>query len=299
MPTDQRTYQDDQPRCAPGDAASADPERCGLLAQLGTNRGGQASEDADAWLRSRGGSRGDQRGRRRDADKDDRQRPFVHADREHGGSPAAPGRHDCRAVHRPGCRARHRRGWVPVVGAELGAAGLRSFIDQHGRHPGPDRGRRDPDRDARTGRDSGSMAAQLAALELVLADGSIVTCSADDPQPDLFNACRIGLGALGIVTAVTFRTEPQFLLTAREEPMSWSEVISRLRELTSVNEHFEFYWFPHSEGCLTKRNNRSTGPARPLPGWRYWLDDEFLSNSMFGAACHLGHLAPSAIPTVN
>ena len=150
-----------------------------------------------------------------------------------------------------------------------------------------------------TGRDSGSMAAQLAALELVLADGSIVTCSADDPQPDLFNACRVGLGALGIVTAVTFRTEPQFLLTAREEPMSWSEVISRLPELTSVNEHFEFYWFPHSEGCLTKRNNRSTGPAQPLPGWRYWLDDEFLSNSMFGAACHLGHLAPGAIPTVN
>jgi L-gulono-1,4-lactone dehydrogenase len=150
-----------------------------------------------------------------------------------------------------------------------------------------------------TGRDSGSMAAQLAALELVLADGSVVTCSADDPQPDLFNAARVGLGALGIVTAVTFRTEPLFLLTAREEPMRWSEVISRLPELTSENEHFEFYWFPHSEGCLTKRNNRSAGPARPLPGWRYWLDDEFLSNSAFGAACRLGHLAPAAIPTVN
>jgi FAD-linked oxidoreductase len=150
-----------------------------------------------------------------------------------------------------------------------------------------------------TGRDSGSMAAQLAALELVLADGTIVTCSADDPQPDLFNAARVGLGALGIVTAATFRTEPLFLLTAREEPMRWSEVISRLPELTSQNEHFEFYWFPHSEGCLTKRNNRSAGPASPLPGWRYWLDDEFLSNSAFGATCRLGHLAPAAIPMVN
>ncbi|MDR2986354.1 MAG: FAD-binding protein, partial [Nocardiopsaceae bacterium] len=53
-----------------------------------------------------------------------------------------------------------------------------------------------------TGRDSGSLAAQLAAVELVLADGNIVTCSAEEPQPDLFNACRVGLGALGIVTAV-------------------------------------------------------------------------------------------------
>ena len=65
------------------------------------------------------------------------------------------------------------------------------------------------------------------------------------------------------------------------------------------NEHFEFYWFPHSEGCLTKRNNRSDGPASPLPGWRHWLDDEFLSNSVFGATSRLGQLAPGTIPRVN
>jgi FAD-linked oxidoreductase len=150
-----------------------------------------------------------------------------------------------------------------------------------------------------TGRASGSMAAQVAALELVQADGTTTTCSAADPHPDVFNAARIGLGALGIITAVTFRAEPLFLLTAREEPMRWGEVISRLPELTSENEHFEFFWFPHSEGCLTKRNNRSGGPARPLPAWRRWLDDEFLSNSVFGATCRLGHLAPGSITAVN
>ena len=150
-----------------------------------------------------------------------------------------------------------------------------------------------------TGRDSGSMAAQIAGLELVLADGSIVTCSADDERSGLFHAARVGLGAFGLVTAVTFRTEPLFLLTAREEPMSWSEVVSRLPELISENEHFEFFWFPHSEGCLTKRNNRSPGPAEPLSGWRRWLDDEFLSNSVFGATSRLGYLAPGAIPRVN
>lgn len=149
-----------------------------------------------------------------------------------------------------------------------------------------------------TGRASAGMAAQIAALELVLADGSVVTCSADE-RPELFAAARVGLGALGIVTAVTCRVEPTFLLHAREEPMRWSEVIEQLPELASGNEHFEFFWFPHSEGCLTKRNNRSEGPARPLPRWRHWLDDEFLSNSVFGATCRLGHLAPGTIPRVN
>jgi L-gulono-1,4-lactone dehydrogenase len=150
-----------------------------------------------------------------------------------------------------------------------------------------------------TGRDVGGMAAQVAGLELVLADGAIVTCSAAAPVHGLFDAARVGLGALGVLTAVTFRVEPLFLLEAREEPMRWSEVISRLDELTSKNEHFEFYWFPHSEGCLTKRNNRSAGPPRPLGRLRYLLDDEFLSNTVFGVTCRLGHAVPSVIKTVN
>jgi L-gulono-1,4-lactone dehydrogenase len=153
-----------------------------------------------------------------------------------------------------------------------------------------------------TGRDVGGMAAQVAALELVLADGQILTCTAEQdrgPFENLFNAARVGLGALGIVTAVTFKVVPAFLLQAREEPMSWDEVLGRLDELTAENEHFEFYWFPHTEGCLTKRNNRTPGPAAPLSRWRYWMDDEFLSNTVFGVTCGLCRHVPSAIPAVN
>jgi FAD-linked oxidoreductase len=150
-----------------------------------------------------------------------------------------------------------------------------------------------------TGRDVGGMSSQVAGLELVLADGTIATCSAGSPAGGLFDAARVGLGALGVLTAVTFRVVPAFLLEAREEPMRWSEVIARLDELTSANEHFEFYWFPHTEGCLTKRNNRSAGPARPLGRLRYLLDDEVLSNTVFGVTCRLGHVAPAMIKTVN
>jgi FAD-linked oxidoreductase len=149
-----------------------------------------------------------------------------------------------------------------------------------------------------TGRDLGGIAAQVTALEMVLADGSIACCSADH-SADLFQAARIGLGALGVLTAVTLRVVPAFLLTAREEPMNWAEVIARLDELASANEHFEFYWFPHTDGCLTKRNNRSDGPPRPLPRWRHQLDDEFLSNTLFGATCRLGQRFPGVIPAIN
>jgi FAD-linked oxidoreductase len=149
-----------------------------------------------------------------------------------------------------------------------------------------------------TGRDLGGIAVQVTGLELVRADGELVSCSTGQ-DGKLFQAARIGLGALGVLTAVTFRVVPAFLLTAREEPMRWAEVIARLDELTSENEHFEFYWFPHTDGCLTKRNNRAVGPAQPLPGWRYRLDDEFLSNTLFGLTCRVGQRYPATIPRIN
>jgi FAD-linked oxidoreductase len=149
-----------------------------------------------------------------------------------------------------------------------------------------------------TGRDTGGIAAQVAGLELVLADGEVVTCSATE-RPELLSAAAIGLGAIGILTAVTFRVVPAFLLEAREQPMRWDEVLSRLDELTTGNEHFEFYWFPHTDNCLTKRNNVSAGPARPLDPARRWLDDEFLSNTVFGLTCRLGQRMPGLIKPVN
>ncbi|MFJ8080150.1 D-arabinono-1,4-lactone oxidase [Streptomyces sp. NPDC096205] len=148
-----------------------------------------------------------------------------------------------------------------------------------------------------TGRESASIAAQIKGLELVLADGSVLACS-EKENPDVFAAARIGLGALGIVTAITFAVEPVFLLTAREEPMPLERVLAEFDELWAENEHFEFYWFPHTGNTSTKRNNRSAGPERPVGRVAGWFEDEFLSNGVFQAAQWVGRAAPGTIPTI-
>ncbi|GAA5012599.1 D-arabinono-1,4-lactone oxidase [Kitasatospora paranensis] len=148
-----------------------------------------------------------------------------------------------------------------------------------------------------TGRDSGSLAAQIRAVEIVLADGSVQQCSPTE-NPELFQGARLGLGALGVVSAITFGVEPAFLLTAHEKPMSFDEVLDGFDDLTAVNEHFEFYWFPHTDRCSTKRNNRSQGPAAPLPAFKAWLDDDFLSNTVWEGACRVGRRFPGTIPTI-
>ncbi|MEU7383266.1 MULTISPECIES: D-arabinono-1,4-lactone oxidase [unclassified Streptomyces] len=148
-----------------------------------------------------------------------------------------------------------------------------------------------------TGRDSASIAAQIKGLELVTADGSVLTCSARE-NPEVFAAARVGLGALGIVTALTFAVEPLFLLTAREEPMSLDQVLAEFDQLWAENEHFEFYWFPHTGSTNTKRNNRSAGPEQPVGRVAGWFEDEFLSNGVFQVANWVGRAAPATIPSI-
>ncbi|WP_017581014.1 D-arabinono-1,4-lactone oxidase [Nocardiopsis valliformis] len=149
-----------------------------------------------------------------------------------------------------------------------------------------------------TGRDAGGLASQVVGLELVLADGSVVECSAER-DPGLFHAARVGLGAFGVVTALTFAVRPAFLLHAQEEPMPLDEVLERLPELRAKNDHFEFFWFPHTGNTNTKRNNITQGPADPLSAFKSWLDDDFLSNTLFDRINRICRRFPSVVPKVN
>ena len=156
-----------------------------------------------------------------------------------------------------------------------------------------------------TGARLGGLATQVEALELVLADGSVVSCSATS-QPELFAAARIGLGALGVITTVTLRCIPSFTLLADERPVPVEEVLEQFDALAAANDHFEFYWFPYGRKALVKRNNRlspggsaAPGPAHPIPGWRRFWEFEVMENAGFGTLCRIGRARPRLIPALN
>jgi L-gulono-1,4-lactone dehydrogenase len=151
-----------------------------------------------------------------------------------------------------------------------------------------------------TGARLGGLATQVAALELVLADGSVVSCSASE-RPDLFAAARVSLGALGVISTVTLRCVPAFELAADERPMPLEEVTARFGEFAADNDHFEFFWFPYGKNALVKRNNRVChGDSPPaLPRWRRFWEYEVMENAAFGALCRAGRAAPRLIKPLN
>jgi L-gulono-1,4-lactone dehydrogenase len=158
-----------------------------------------------------------------------------------------------------------------------------------------------------TGARLGGLASQVEALELVLADGSLVTCSASS-RPELFAAARVGLGALGVITTVTLRCVPSFLLAVDERRMPLPEVLEQFGALAAANDYFEFYWFPYGRNALVKRSNRLPPPGSPslpvpaagaMPRWRRFLESEVVDNAAFGTVCLLSRAAPRLIPALN
>ncbi|WP_213451534.1 D-arabinono-1,4-lactone oxidase [Rhizomonospora bruguierae] len=149
-----------------------------------------------------------------------------------------------------------------------------------------------------TGARYGCLATSVAGLTLVTAAGEVLTCDAAE-RPDVFAAARVGLGALGVLTSVTLRCVDAFTLRADERPLPLADVLAGLDEHVAGNDHAEFYWFPYTERVQLKRNNRVPADDRPLSPARRWLDDELLSNTVFGGACRLGRAVPALAPAIH
>ena len=65
-------------------------------------------------------------------------------------------------------------------------------------------------------------------------------------------------------------------------------------DLVAAADHFEAYWFPHTDRMLTKSNNRSVEAAHPLSPLRAYVDDELLANPSSGPSTGSGTCSRAA-----
>ena len=146
-----------------------------------------------------------------------------------------------------------------------------------------------------TGKALTGLAGQVVAMKLVNGLGEIIECS-QSVNPHIFDVARVSVGALGVITEYTLQAVPSFRLRALEQPMRLDEVLENAHDLASTNDHFEFFWIPHTKWALTKRNNRTEDELQPLPRVKGWIEKTFMENYAFGAVCRVGRARPSLIP---
>jgi L-gulonolactone oxidase len=147
-----------------------------------------------------------------------------------------------------------------------------------------------------TGAKLRNISSQVEAIELVLADGGVRELTAAGADTDLLRAARVGVGALGAISAVTLRCVPAFVLDRVDRPLPREEVLQSFDERAEEHDHFELFTFPYAESALVLERNRTDRPARPRGRGAAFLNDVVLENWALGAISAAGRAFPSMIP---
>ena len=146
-----------------------------------------------------------------------------------------------------------------------------------------------------TGRLLGGIATRISGMSVVAGDGNVVHMDSSR-NANLLESARVGVGALGITTQLTLDVVPAFRLRAQEGADRLERILDNIDEHVETNDHFEFFWIPHTEWVLTKRNNRTDEPLSRVNPIGHWYKKTFLENIAFGAVCRAGRFRPRWIP---
>ena len=113
-----------------------------------------------------------------------------------------------------------------------------------------------------TGPALGSISTQVIGLRLVTARDGILELSAEDDTVP-FDAVRVSLGALGIVSQIRLRLLPAYRLHERTWVESFETCFEKLDEQIAATRHFEFFWSPREDGCACKALQPTDQTALP------------------------------------
>lgn len=149
----------------------------------------------------------------------------------------------------------------------------------------------------------GPIASSVVQLELVLADGSVVTTSRTE-NPELFRAAIGGYGGIGVITHVTLDLEDNVKVKRRVNKVSASEYLSFFESNIKDNDSVIFQngdlYPPHFDEVNNVSwritSDELTSVVRVNPkNEQYWLEPKlvnFVAGSDFGKWCRPNLLDP-------
>ena len=139
-----------------------------------------------------------------------------------------------------------------------------------------------------TGAELGSLSTAGRGFRLMMPDGSLVSCSANE-NPDLFEAQRLSLGLLGVATRIEFDVLPAYHLEERLETYRLDEVAERWDELAAQNRHVEFFVFPYADLAMLKI-------LHPKPSEGDMREQRDMDDTAFRRVCDICKMFPFMTP---
>lgn len=111
-----------------------------------------------------------------------------------------------------------------------------------------------------TGRSLGNLSSAVIGVTLILASGKRIDVNASH-HPKIWQAVRLNLGALGVVTQVHLQLRDAYKLAETAWNEEFDALLPRINELAGGSRHFEFFWSPVDDQAFAKTIDETDEPA--------------------------------------
>ena len=115
-----------------------------------------------------------------------------------------------------------------------------------------------------TGNDCMILSAYVTALDLIDGTGTLYHCSAH-ANADLFNAARVNLGCLGVVTQVTVKCVDSYDLREHSELVPLDVALDDFDRFTKDADLVRMHWFPHTDKMVVTTMKKQSLANDRLP----------------------------------
>ncbi|KAI1203641.1 D-arabinono-1,4-lactone oxidase [Nemania serpens] len=111
----------------------------------------------------------------------------------------------------------------------------------------------------------GIMSENVMSLRITTADGSTRFCSPDE-IPELFRAAVLSLGAIGVITEITFQAVPEFTLKWQQVIDADSKMLSSWDSgLWTRTEFVRVWWYPYTRRAVVWSAEKTDEPHADPP----------------------------------
>jgi FAD/FMN-containing dehydrogenase len=92
-----------------------------------------------------------------------------------------------------------------------------------------------------------NLSSMLTGCRMICSDGEIREFTEEKDGREFFDAMRVSLGSMGIMTSMRLKLLPAFKLERKEWCTHTENCLDNLEDLIQENRNFDFYWYPRND----------------------------------------------------
>tara|TARA_Y100000591_G_scaffold332457_1_gene369867 strand:+ start:361 stop:1743 length:1383 start_codon:yes stop_codon:yes gene_type:complete len=144
----------------------------------------------------------------------------------------------------------------------------------------------------------GILSSFIESFDLLLGSGKVLTVHNGDW---LYDALGVHLGAFGIITKMTIKTEPRFKLKQTVFPISLQAFNDSMKTILAANDHVKLIWAPHTQDYQCWIANRTNEPNdSPFIHWKNkTINGLLINNILHGLLLYTTKIKPSLVRPIN